>query len=92
MRAFSSSCLILAARARSFSSPEFLAMPSLSRSCCTSLVTMPSRSTSECSALFIATLLPPAKISCRPCSSYHLVSVAVMCIFSMMLRQPTPVL
>ena len=38
------------------------------------------------------TLLPPAMISCRPCSSYHLVSVAVMCIFSMMLRQPTPVL
>ena len=38
------------------------------------------------------TALPPAKISWRPCSSYHLVSVAVMCIFSMMLRQPMPVL
>ncbi len=40
----------------------------------------------------IFTFLPPAKISCRPCSSYHLVSVAVMCIFSMMVRHPTPVL
>ena len=38
------------------------------------------------------TRLLPAKISCRPCSSYHLVSVAVMCIFSMMFRQPMPVL
>ena len=45
-----------------------------------------------CCADSMPTFLPPAKISCRPCSSYHLVSVAVMCIFSMMFRQPTPVL
>ncbi len=45
-----------------------------------------------CSVLGRLTFLPPAKISWRPFSSYHLVSVAVMCIFSMMLRQPTPVL
>ena len=31
-------------------------------------------------------------ISCLPFSEYHLVSVAVMFIFSTMLRQPTPVL
>jgi aryl-alcohol dehydrogenase-like predicted oxidoreductase len=48
---------------------------------------MPSSSRSVC-----APVLLPAKISWRPCSSYHLVSVAVMCIFSMMFRQPMPVL
>jgi len=45
-----------------------------------------------CAVESSGTAFPPAKISWRPCSSYHLVSVAVMCIFSMMLRQPTPVL
>ena len=49
-------------------------------------------STRECSFESSSTFLPPAKISCRPRSSYHFVSVAVMCIFSMMLRQPIPVL
>ena len=57
-----------------------------------SLFTSSARSTRVCSLLGRLTFLPPAMISCRPCSSYHLVSVAVMCIFSMMLRQPTPVL
>jgi hypothetical protein len=39
----------------------------------------------------IFTFLPPAKISWRPCSSYHLVSVAVMCIFDNIRARP-PVL
>ena len=57
-----------------------------------SVVTISSLSTSDVLDDSIFTFLPPAKISWRPCSSYHLVSVAVMCIFSMMFLQPTPVL
>ena len=53
----------------------------------------PRRSAPASSARSVSgTALLPAKISWRPCSSYHLVSVAVMCIFSMMFRQPMPVL
>ena len=68
------------------------ATPIFSRSCCTSFVISSWRSTRLCSTLCSFTSRLPAKISCLPCSSYHLVRVAVMCIFSMMLRQPTPVL
>src|SRR5437588_49030 len=57
-----------------------------------SLVTSSSQPANECYADCQPSLFPPAKISCRPCSSYHLVRLAVTCIFSTILRQPMPVL
>ena len=97
MRAFSASCfgsstLSFASRARFFSSRAFFAMPSLSSVSLRLGVHVLLVQVERRAPAAMATFLPPAKISCRPCSSYHLVSVAVMCIFSMMLRQPMPVL
>ena len=79
-------------RARIFSSRAFLAMPSSSSVWLASELTCSMLSLSLWPTWVMPTFLPPAKISWRPCSSYHLVRVAVMCIFSMMLRQPMPVL
>ena len=80
-------------RAASFSSRAFLAMPQLVE---VGLRAGGHRLGVQHQRVVLArssgTFLLPAKISWRPCSSYHLVSVAVMCIFSMMFRQPMPVL
>src|SRR5262249_40451209 len=79
-----------ALRALIFSSRVFLGTPNSSRSVWAPAWTASWFRLSECADEARETFFPPAKISWRPCSSYHLVSVAVMCIFSIIFRHPTP--
>src|SRR5215472_6991935 len=79
MRAFSADFFSFSSRARSFSSRAVLAMPRSSSVWLRSAWTCSSLRRSLCVPSAKPTALPPAKISCRPCSSYHLVSVAFLC-------------